>query len=134
MNSWHSWSPNGKWLVFSSKANSAYTQLFLTHIDEQGHSSAPVVLSRFTAPDRAANIPEFVNAAPDAIRKITEAFLDDFNYFRAAMAFVDQDDPAGAVPHLRKAIEINPANSGRGCNWRRSWPTRATTPRRKPIS
>ena len=36
MNSWHSWSPNGKWLVFSSKANSPYTQLFLTHIDEQG--------------------------------------------------------------------------------------------------
>jgi len=27
------------------------------------------------------------------------------------MAFVDQDDPAGAISHLRKAIEINPANS-----------------------
>jgi len=111
MNSWHSWSPNGKWLVFSSKAYSAYTQLFLTHIDQDGRSSVPVVLSRFTVPERAANIPEFVNAAPDAIRKITEAFLDDFNYFRAAMAFVEQEDPAGAVPHLRKAIEINPANS-----------------------
>ncbi len=111
MNSWHSWSPNGKWLVFSSKAYSIYTQLFLTHIDPAGRSSVPVVLSRFTVPERAANIPEFVNAAPDAIRRISEAFLDDFNYFRAAMAFVDQDDPAGAISHLRKAIEINPANS-----------------------
>lgn len=111
MNSWHSWSPNGKWLAFSSKAYSIYTQLFLTHIDQEGRSSVPVVLSRFTVPERAANIPEFVNAAPDAIRGITEAFLDDHNYFRAAMAFVDQDDPAGAVPHLRKAIEINPAHS-----------------------
>ena len=40
MNSWHSWSPNSRWLVFSSKANSPYTQLFLTHIDERGESSA----------------------------------------------------------------------------------------------
>jgi tetratricopeptide (TPR) repeat protein len=110
MNSWHSWSPNGKWLVFSSKAYSPYTQLFLTHIDEAGHSSVPVVLSRFTVPERAANIPEFVNAAPDAIRKITEAFLDDYNYYRAAMQYVSQDDTDGAVPLLRKAIEINPAS------------------------
>jgi hypothetical protein len=28
-------SPNSRWLVFSSKQNSAYTQLFLTHIDEK---------------------------------------------------------------------------------------------------
>ncbi|MGA2659910.1 MAG: hypothetical protein ABSH34_20595, partial [Verrucomicrobiota bacterium] len=33
MNSWHSWSPNSRWLVFSSKCQSPYTQLFLTHID-----------------------------------------------------------------------------------------------------
>ena len=32
MNSWHSWSPNSKWLVFSSKALSPFTQMFLTHI------------------------------------------------------------------------------------------------------
>ena len=31
MNSWHSWSPNGKWLVFSSKANGPYTQLAHAH-------------------------------------------------------------------------------------------------------
>src|ERR1017187_6838874 len=65
MNSWHSWSPNSRWLVFSSKANSPYTQLFLTHIDEQGESSPPVVLANFTAPDRAANIPEFVNRSEE---------------------------------------------------------------------
>jgi tetratricopeptide (TPR) repeat protein len=111
MNSWHSWSPNGKWLVFSSKAYSAYTQLFLTHIDAAGRGSVPVVLSRFTAPERAANIPEFVNVGPDAIRKITEAFLDDYNYYRAAMEYVKQDEAAGAIPLLQKAIEINPASS-----------------------
>jgi len=76
MNSWHSFSPNGRWLVFSSKAFSAWTQLFLTHLDAGGRSSPPVVLDRFTAGDRAANIPEFVNAAPDAIVRIREQFID----------------------------------------------------------
>jgi len=75
MNSWHSWSPNGKWLVFSSKAWSDYTQLCLTHIDENGESTPPVLLSHLTAPDRAANIPEFVNTSPRAIVKIREQFV-----------------------------------------------------------
>ena len=75
MNSWHSWSPNGKWLVFSSKAFSDYTQLCLTHIDEDGCSTSPVLLEHLTAPNRAANIPEFVNTHPGAITKIHAQFL-----------------------------------------------------------
>jgi dipeptidyl aminopeptidase/acylaminoacyl peptidase len=77
MNSWHSWSPNGKWLVFTSKAYSDYTQLCLTHIDENGYSTPPVLLAHLTAPDRAANIPEFVNTNPGAITNIREQFLKD---------------------------------------------------------
>jgi Tol biopolymer transport system component len=77
MNSWHSWSPNGKWLVFASKAYSDYTQLCLTHIDENGYCTPPVLLSHMTAPNRAANIPEFVNTPPTAIANIQEQFLDD---------------------------------------------------------
>lgn len=111
MNSWHSWSPNGKWLVFSSKAHSDYTQLFLTHIDERGQSSVPVVLSRLTKPERAANIPEFVNLEPDAIRRIAVRFLDDHNYFRAAREFIRKEEPAEAIPLLRKSLEINPNNA-----------------------
>ncbi len=110
MNSWHSWSPNGKWLVFSSKAYSPYTQLFLAHIDERGRSSVPVVLSRFTSPDRAANIPEFVNAERDAIRRISEAFVDDYNYYRAAGEYIKDGDLDKAAPLLRKALEANPDN------------------------
>jgi len=110
MNSWHSWSPNGEWLVFSSKAYSDYTQLFLTHIDEQGRSSIPVVLSRLTVSDRAANIPEFVNVEPRAIQRIAEAFLDDHNYYRAAHAFIKEGDTAGAIRQFYKSLEINPKN------------------------
>lgn len=70
MNSWHSWSPNSRWLAFSSKANGPYTQIWLTHIDAEGDDSPPVVLDRFTPSDRAANLPEFVNAPMDALRSI----------------------------------------------------------------
>jgi len=111
MNSWHSFSPNGKWLVFSSKANSAYTQLFLTHIDEQGRSTPPVLLEHFTAPDRAANIPEFVNIKPTAIKRIREQFIDDISYLRAADEFLKADDFAGAERQCRKALELNPKNA-----------------------
>jgi len=74
MNSWHSWSPNSRWLVFSSKRHSPVTQLFLTHIDNKGRSSPPVILSHLTAPDWAANVPEFVNTDPNAIKNISVHF------------------------------------------------------------
>ena len=69
-NSWHSFSPNGKWMLFSSKANSMYTEIFLTHIDDNGMDSPPVCLSRFSEDRYAANVPEFVNLPADAIRRI----------------------------------------------------------------
>jgi len=110
MNSWHSWSPNGKWLVFSSKANSAYTQLFLTHIDEQGNSTPPVLLSHLTAPDRAANIPEFINTKPLAIKKISEQFLNDYSFVRAGNEFFKAGDADNAMPEYKKALGLNPNN------------------------
>ncbi|MFV1964839.1 MAG: tetratricopeptide repeat protein, partial [Pirellulaceae bacterium] len=117
MNSWHSWSPNGKWLVFSSKARSVYTELFLTHIDERGFSTPPVVLANFTEPNRAANIPEFVNNTPDAIETIREAFLGDSNYLRAGDEFRKQGELDNAMGLYRKALEINPDNALVHTNW-----------------
>ncbi|HOK98762.1 MAG: hypothetical protein WHT29_09265 [Bacteroidales bacterium] len=61
MNSWHAWSPNGKWLTFVSKGLSIYTDLFLTHIDEKGHASPPVLVERARKFRRVVNYPEFVN-------------------------------------------------------------------------
>jgi tetratricopeptide (TPR) repeat protein len=109
MNSWHSWSPNSRWLVFSSKVNSPYTQLFLTHIDEQGESSPPVVLANFTAPDRAANIPEFVNAPAGAIEKISEQFLNDYSHVRAGFFAELSGDVDLGIAEYEKALTINPS-------------------------
>jgi len=110
MNSWHSFSSNGRWLVFSSKAYTPYTQLFLTHIDEEGNSTPPVVLERFTAKDRAANIPEFVPIAADAMAKIQEQFLDAYSFLRAGMANERTGNYPGAIKLYRRGLEIEPGN------------------------
>jgi len=110
MNSWHSWSPNGRWLVFSTKWNSPYTRLALTHVDDQGRTSPAVLLSRFTASDRAANIPEFVNVPPDAIRTIRQRFVDDASLVRAGLLNAQQHYHQDAVREFGQAVEINPKN------------------------
>ena len=110
MNSWHSFSSNGRWLVFSSKANTPYTQLFLTHIDEEGRSTPPVVLERFTGSDRAANIPEFVALPADSIAKIEERFLDAYSFLRAGMANERTGNYPGAVRAYRRGLAVDPEN------------------------
>ena len=110
MNSWHSFSSNGRWLVFSSKANTPYTQLFLTHIDAEGRSTPPVVLERFTGSDRAANIPEFVPLPADSIAKIKEQFLDAYSFLRAGMANERTGNYAGAVRAYERGLAVEPAN------------------------
>jgi tetratricopeptide (TPR) repeat protein len=110
MNSWHSWSPNGRWLVFSSKAFSDYTQLFLTHLDGEGNSTPPVLLERFTSTNRAANIPEFVNLPADGIVKIQERFLNDYSFERAGNEFYRAGDSDRAIEKYRQTLELNPDN------------------------
>ncbi len=117
MNSWHSWSPNSKWLVFSSKANSPYTQLFLTHIDQQGNASPPVLLRHFTSPERAANIPEFVNASPQAIVKIREKFLDEQAYLEIGGGAAFYGNYNLAIHWFEKALERNPRSAAAYENW-----------------
>ena len=80
MNSWHSFSPNGRWLVFSSKSRSPYTQMYLTHIDEDGNDSPAILIENSTAANRAVNIPEFVNIPPEGIQNINTPAVD---YVRA---------------------------------------------------
>ena len=71
VNSWHTWSPNSRWVAFVSKENSPYTELFLTHIDDNGIDSPPVLLARFNKPGYAINVPEFANIPSRGIHNIT---------------------------------------------------------------
>lgn len=110
MNSWHSWSPNSRWLVFASKENTIYTQLFLTHVDSRGCTTPPICLSRFTQKDMAANIPEFVNASPDAIRRIREDFITPEAMVMAGRYNLHDKAYRLAIKSFRQAIEMDPRN------------------------
>lgn len=110
MNSWHSWSPNSRWIVFSSKVFGPYTQLFLAHIDEDGKSAPAMLLHHFTGTRGAANIPEFLNGPPDAIAAIKDEFIDDVSFFRAGCEYVHAGDLKNAARMFHKALEMNPDN------------------------
>ena len=108
MNSWHSWSPNSKWIVFSSKEHSPYTELFLKHIDAEGNDSPPVRIGQFSSSDRARNIPEFVNIRQGGIKKITESFVDYYSYVRKGETLEEFKKYDEAMQSYRKSLEMNP--------------------------
>jgi len=108
MNSWHSWSPNGRWLVFASKANGPFTQLWLTHIDADGNDTPAVLLEHFTAADRAANIPEFVNIQREQFAEIRQEFADYYTYYRAGLAHEQRHEYAKATEEFRTALKEQP--------------------------
>jgi len=108
MNSWHSFSPNGHWLVFSSKTPSYYTQMYLTHIDENGNDSPAILIENATAANRAVNIPEFVNIPPGGLEQINAPATDFYKLFDFAVAFSEKKQYADAVPAWRKALALDP--------------------------
>ncbi|MBS1871921.1 MAG: tetratricopeptide repeat protein [Acidobacteria bacterium] len=108
MNSWHSFSPNGRWLVFSSKSRSPYTQMFLTHIDENGDDSPAILIENSTASNRAVNIPEFVNVAPDAFEAIDAPVTDYYRMIDEAEANLEKRQFGAAVREFERAVAVNP--------------------------
>jgi len=65
--SYHSWSSNGRWMVFSSRRHDGeYTRPFFAHIDKDGHWSKPFELPS-SDPDfhlqflKCYNVPEFMS-------------------------------------------------------------------------
>jgi Flp pilus assembly protein TadD len=117
MNSWHTFSPNGRWLAFSSKARSPYTQLMLTHIDAQGNDSPAILLENTTAANRAVNIPEFVNISGDSsmrgnenrgIENIDPQATEFYNVANQAYEQMAINHMPQAVELFRKAIALDP--------------------------
>jgi hypothetical protein len=81
--SYHSWSSNGKWMVFSSRRDDGLTtRLYLSYMDEKGKSGKPFILpirdprfyNRFS---KSYNAPEFsktvIDPIPGKIRKVSRS-------------------------------------------------------------
>jgi len=108
MNSWHSFSPNGRWLVFSSKSRTPYTQMFLTHLDDQGNDSPAILIENATAANRAVNLPEFVNIPPDGLLKIDVPAAEFYRLSSRAMESMAAGRYEQAVGEWTKALEVTP--------------------------
>jgi len=108
MNSWHTFSPNGRWLAFSSKARTPYTRLMLTHIDAHGNDSPAILVDNTTAANRAVNIPEFVNVPPDGLEKIDPQAMEFYRLANLAFELMEKNQMAEAIPDWRKALQLNP--------------------------
>jgi Flp pilus assembly protein TadD len=108
MNSWHSWSPNGKWLAFASKAGGPFTQIWLTHVDADGNDTPAVLLEHFTAADRAANIPEFVNIRSEQLAEIRQEFADYYTHYRAGTFHEQRHQYAEAIEEFHEALKEEP--------------------------
>lgn len=109
MNSWHSWSPNSKWLVFSSKIRGAYTDLLLTHVDESGETSPPILLENLSFDNYAVNIPEFANVKADSWHKIVDEFSHQAHYyFTIARNMAGKKKLQEAIENFDRAIALDP--------------------------
>lgn len=114
MNSWHAWSPNSRWLVYTSKSRSAYTDLLLTHIDENGCSSPPILLENLAFDQYAINIPEFVHLQNRDWRMLVDEFSQQAHYyFTMARSYAGKQQIDQAMHALETAISLDPtyANS-----------------------
>jgi len=107
MNSWHSFSTNGRWMVFSSKSRSPYTQMFLTHIDDNGNDSPAVLIENATAGNRAVNLPEFVNLPPGGWQKLEVPAADYYRIIDDASALMGKSRYQEAAVAWRKALALN---------------------------
>jgi dipeptidyl aminopeptidase/acylaminoacyl peptidase len=74
MDSWHRWSPDGKWLIFAGKRDNVITALYASRIDKRGNAAPAVKIVGYN--DRKINIPEFVTmpfAEVDYNQSLSEA-------------------------------------------------------------
>jgi hypothetical protein len=81
--SYHSWSSNSKWLIFSSKRGDGLTaRPFISHIEANGVSDKPFILPQYDPEfyqdfSKSFNIPEFstekIDLKPGEIRKLAKS-------------------------------------------------------------
>ncbi|MBO4821459.1 MAG: PD40 domain-containing protein [Prevotella sp.] len=90
--SYHSWSSNGRWVIFSSRRDDGtFTRPFIAHVDANGHGSKPFELPSADADYhrlfmRSYNIPEFmrgpVTLRPQDIADILKGDGVDVKYVK----------------------------------------------------
>ena len=91
--------PSGAW---------PYTEMYLTHIDEEGNSSPAIVIDNATASNRAVNLPEFANIPGDGIEEIQTPAIEGYRMMDQALELESQHKYTEALAIWRKAAEMEP--------------------------
>jgi tetratricopeptide (TPR) repeat protein len=107
MNSWHSFSPNGRWLVFASKYPSPYTQMYLTHIGQDGEDSPALLIENATAANRAVNIPEFISVPPGGLTALDAPATDFYRAWDHAADLEKNSRFDEATDAWKKTVELS---------------------------
>lgn len=75
--SYHAWSSNGRWILFSSRREDAnYTRLYISYFDKTGRAHKPFLLPQRSPQDnlsffKSYNIPEFMKTpVPYSLKKV----------------------------------------------------------------
>lgn len=109
VDSFHSWSSNGRWFVFSSRRmDHNYTRLFVAYFDEQGRAHKPFVIPQ-EDPEwnvlllKSYNVPELsrdaVHISPQALHQcIYETEAENATYKPNPTAIIKLDGMTGASP------------------------------------
>ena len=81
--SYHSWSSNGRWIVWASRRlDGLYSRLFIAHIDEDGNASKPFMLPQENLSHdlelmKSYNVPEFITGPVTFSREEMAAVAKD---------------------------------------------------------
>lgn len=108
---WHSWSTNGRWIVFSSKrSDGLLARLYLSYIDTEGRASKAFVLPQedpayYDAFAETYSAPEFIQGPVEVSREALAAALRNGTPTQAIL------DPA-ALKSRQKAPEAPAAEYG----------------------
>jgi tetratricopeptide (TPR) repeat protein len=85
--------------------------MFLTHIDERGADSPPILVANATAANRAVNIPEFVNIDYDDLVSIRAPTVAYYRHVERGNELARRGRVREAIAEYRKALEAEPTAS-----------------------
>ena len=87
-------------MIFASKHRGPYTQLYITHIDANGNDTPAVLLENFVLPERAVNIPEFVNIAYDELASISAPTVEYYRHYERGVELAEDGELDKAIAAL----------------------------------
>jgi len=124
--SWHGWSSNSRWIVFTSKrGNGLFARPHFSHIDERGNASKAFVLpqedaAQYDYTPNTYSVPEFITGPVDTrMRRLARALRDEDHRVavqldsevQARVAAVEAEAPAAPESQGEQAWPTAPAES-----------------------